>query len=163
MSVARVNIQKARKAWTCNKCNRVIPVGQERRTWAVGFRGAKQNRCMDCPAPQMSELESSMVSDVYAAIEGVDFDSAGRIEDLQAMIDDVIAAIDEVASDYESNEMFDKNYDLQERAEILQSASSELYGWADSLSEDDSEGPFQTWLDEARQAAKDAVDNLELP
>lgn len=165
MSVARVYIQKARKAWSCNKCGKTIAVGEERRTWAVGFRGRKQNRCMDCPAPLTSELESSAVADVYAAIEGVDFDSATCKDDLNEMISDITGAIDEVASDYESNEMFEKNYDLQERAEVLQSASSELFGWDDSLGDEPEENDegYDEWMDEARQAAKDAVDGLELP
>ena len=165
MSVARVHVQKTRKEWTCDKCGKTIKKGEERRTWAVGFRGRKQNRCMDCPAPLTSELESSAVSSVYAAIEGADFDTATTKEDLDEMIGDITGAIDEVASDYESNEMFEKNYDLQERVDTLNAASSELFGWDDSLDDEPEEGTEEhdEWMENARQTARDAVDGLELP
>jgi len=166
MSVARVSIVKGRKEWKCNSCGRKIAKGEEHRSWSVGFRGATQKRCMDCPAPKTSELESSMVSTVYAAMEDADFDTAGNKEDLDAMIEDIKAAIDEVAGEYESGEMFENNYDLQERVDLLRAAEEELDNWADSLEDEpetEDDEAYEKWLDDAVTAARDAVENLDLP
>lgn len=175
MTVARVDLVKGRKPWVCNKCRRDIPKGEQHRAWSVGFRGSTQRRCMDCPSPPTSELESSAVAAVYSAIEGVDFSEAGSMDDLESMMDDIKAAVSEVADEYENNEVYEMNYDLQERAETLRNAESELESWADSLDsppeeeegedndDDDPEGPFQVWLDTAKEAAQDAVNNMELP
>lgn len=182
MSLARVHeVKRVRKPWTCEKCGVEIKVGDPAVKFAVGFRGRTRVRCAKTECfPKPSERESSLVSSVYAAQEEVDVDSAGSLEDLEQIRDDVVAATQEVAGEYEDSEMYEKNYDLQERADMLNSAADELEGWApeeDEPQEDDEESTWtiagteysdfdeahEAWLSEARESLKDAIDGMELP
>ena len=70
MSVAKIyKVKKTRKVWTCTKCRQEIPIGSPAVNFAVGFRGRTQYR-HDTPQcrPKTSELESSAVATVYAAM-----------------------------------------------------------------------------------------------
>lgn len=145
MSLARVYETKGpvrKDGLKCGRCGVEIKKGVDRRrTFAVGFRGWEQTRCMkpEC-YPSLSERESSAVSAVYAAIESVDYDSIESVEDAENVIEEIASACDEVADEYESNEMYEINYDLQERAETVRSAGDELRGWnaeEDEPEEDD--------------------------
>lgn len=135
MSLARIYTTKGpvRKAGLkCGKCGAEIRKGVDRRlTFAVGFRGWEQTRCLkpEC-YPTMAERESSNVSTVYSAIEGTDIDTLESLEDLESYRDEIVAACEEVADEYESNEMYEINYDLQERADQVRSAGEELEGWS---------------------------------
>lgn len=180
MSQARVYTTKGpvrKDGLTCGKCGDPIRKGiDRRRTFSVGFRGFERTRCMkDSCTPTRAELESSATSSVYAAIDGADIDSASSYDDLIAIRDEIVSAIDEVVSEYEGNEMLEINYDLQERKDQLENASSELAEWEPDesepeqgeLDEDESEEDFearhQEWLDNARASLSEAVGNLEIP
>lgn len=178
MSIARVYATKGpvrKDGLKCGKCGDPIVKGRDRRrTFAVGFRGREQTRCMNpvC-TPTRSELESSAVATIYGVIDGIDFSALGAREDLESARDDVVAACEEVADEYESNEMYEVNYDLQERAEMIRSAGDELSNWEPEGEEpeedpdggsEDLEGPdWLEWLAEAQQSLEDAVNEMELP
>ena len=169
MSLARVyTTKKVRKDWTCDKCGAPIRKGVDGRvSFTVGFRGFERTRCTkpEC-YPTPSERESSAVASVYAAQEAADFSTAASLEDLEQMVQDVADACEEVASEYESNEMYEINADLQERAETVRQAGEDLRSsWADGLEdepteddfdEDADEDEFETahdeWLEQAREA-----------
>lgn len=182
MSLAKVNqIGRVRKAATCEKCGDAINVGDGAVKFAVGFRGRTRVRCTKSECfPKPSERESSMVSSVYAAQEEADIDGAGSLEELEQVRDDVANATREVAGEYEASEMFEKNYDLQERADMLNNAADELENWTpdqDEPEDDDTEGPWQygeneydtveeaheAWLTDARDSLREAIDGMELP
>lgn len=141
MSQARVyTTAKVRKDWTCGKCGAEIRKGVDgRRSFSVGFRGPENTRCMrtEC-TPSRSELESSAVAAVYDVLDSIDTSTAVTAEDLEGLRDEVAEALREVAQEYESNEMFEINEDLQERAEMLNSSADELEGWTPD--EDEPEG-----------------------
>lgn len=167
MSVARVYTSKrTRKEWTCDKCGDKIPVGGSRRYYSVGFRGFERTRCVkpEC-MPLMSELESSLVADVYAAQEGVDLSTCNSLEDLQAALQEIADACEDVASQYEDNPMYEINYDLQERADMVRSAGDELSNWdgadLDEEPEEDTD-EHDEWLNAARDSAQEAIDGMEL-
>lgn len=184
MSIARVYTTKGpvrKDGLKCGKCGDPIRKGiDRRRTFAVGFRGWEQTRCMkpEC-TPTRGELESSAVATVYDAADSIEFDQLSSLEDLAQARDDVVAALSEVADEYEGNEMYEINYDLQERAEMLRAAESELESWApenDEPSEDDPDswevdgndtGDFETahdvWLAETQESLQEAIEGLELP
>lgn len=185
MSIARVYTTKGpvrKDGLTCGKCGDPIRKGIDRRiTFAVGFRGFEQTRCLK-PAcyPKTSELESSAVSSVYAAMEGIDLDSCSTLEELEDAVQQVADACEEVASEYQSNEMFEINEDLQERAQTIEDAGESLSDWASGLEDEPQEDDFtdgdndednavayqeahDTWLDAAREAAQEAIDGMELP
>ena len=105
------------------------------------------------------------MADVYAAQEEVDLSTAGSLEDLTTTRDDVANATREVAGQYEDSEMFDKNYDLQERAEQLNSAADELEGWEpeDEEPDEEDEEAHEAWLETARESLQSAIDGMELP
>lgn len=134
MSLARVYTTKGpvrKDGLTCGKCGKEIKKGVDRRrTFAVGYRGWEQTRCMDAACtPTRAERESSAVASVYDVIDGIDFDSLTEVGEFEEARDSVAEALRGVASEYEENEMFEINYDLQERAETLNSSADEIEGW----------------------------------
>lgn len=181
MSLARVYTTKGpvrKDGLVCGKCRQPIVKGQDRRrTFAVGFRGYEQTRCMrpEC-TPTRAELESSAVATVYAAIDDVNLDALESAEDFESARDEVVAACEEVADEYESNEMYEVNYDLQERAETVRSAGDELSNWSpeddepqeEDWDEDESEyDSFEeehtAWLEATRDSFESALDDMDLP
>jgi hypothetical protein len=176
MSLAKLHItNKSRKEWTCGKCREIIPVGSKVIRFTVGFRGRPQERCSKSECfPKPSDRESSAVSSVYFAQEEADPYECKTLDDLYACRDEVASAAEEVADEYESNEMFERNYDLQERAEILRGAADELSGWEPENDEptEDSWNPeefktfqheWEAWLEEAQESLKAAIDEMDLP
>lgn len=181
MSLARVYTTKGpvrKDGLTCGKCGTAIVKGQDRRrTFAVGFRGWEQTRCMrpEC-TPTRAELESSAVADVYSAMDDIDYASLGTTDDFTEARDSVVSAIEDVASNYESNEMYEINEVLQERVDILQSAASDLEQWEPGESEPNEDDPeswgdeyasfedaHDAWLEETREALESAIQEVELP
>lgn len=134
MSIARIYTTKGpvrKDGLTCGKCGTPIVKGVDRRrTFAVGFRGWEQTRCMATACtPARSELESSAVSSVYAAQDGIDYDALQSMDDFTNARDEVADAAEEVADEYEASEMYEVNEMLRERAEMLRSAADELRNW----------------------------------
>lgn len=177
MSLAKVHrAAKARKVWTCGKCGTTINVGEPVLSYSVGFRGYEQRRCdkKEC-YPTRSERESSMVSSVYDAIDSADWSSANEVSDLQEMLGDIAGVMREVAGDYENSEMFERNPDLQERAEMLNSGADDLEGWEPQESEPqednkdtwDGHSTFEdahlAWFETVRAEAQQVADEAETP
>lgn len=175
MSLAKVyRVEKSRKSFVCGKCGDTIEVGQPNVSFAVGFRGRSQRRCGK-PAcyPSSSERESSLVASVYAAQEDFDVNTCDDLEDLTSAVQDVIDAANECASEYENSEMFERNEDLQERYDLLTEAASQLEMWADNLVDEPQSDEYSAdahfrkdhdeWIQEAREAATSAVNEMELP
>jgi hypothetical protein len=135
MSIARVTtVQKSRKPGKCEKCGIDLPVGSTYRHFKVGFRSRHvHKRCMaSACSPKTSELESSMLSDVYAAMEDAE-DQAGSVEsveDAQEILQVLADAIREVASAYEEASTNDDgvvfNTEAEERQQVLESAADDL-------------------------------------
>lgn len=178
MTIARIyTTQKSRKVCTCGKCGTEIPKGEKVLHFSVGFRGYEQHRCakQEC-FPKPSERESSAVAAVYAVQEETDFSSLTSYDDITAAVEAVAEVCEEVASEYESNEMYEINYDLQERAEQIRSAGEELLSWDADIDEEPNEEDIETWgehatfedahgawVEEAQDAARGAVDGMDLP
>lgn len=177
MSLAKVHrAKKARKEWTCGKCRTTVHVGEPVLSFSVGFRGYEQRRC-DKPEcyPTRSERESSLVAPVYDAIDSADWNAAESVADLQTMLGDIAGVMTEVAGEYENSEMFERNPDLQERAEMLNNGASDLEGWEPQESEpqeDDKDtwGEHKTfedahaeWFDAAREEAQTVANEAETP
>ena len=139
MSIAKITrIDKVRKDWKCGKCGSLIRKDQDGRlSFTVGYRGLEHTRCLSIHCyPTLAERESSAVSRVYEAIEGINFGDIANLEGLYAARDAVAEACEEVAEEYETSEMFDISDHLEERVDMLRSAAQELWGWEPST-----EGP----------------------
>lgn len=182
MSLAKLHhIKSVRKPGVCGSCGGEIAKGDGAIRFTVGYRGVKRVRCTKTGCfPKPSERESSMVADVYAAQESANFEGTTSIDEIRENLEAVAEVADSVADDYESNEMFERNPDLQERADMVRSAADELRNWEpedeepehDDWFEDpdhadaderDFEIACQEWLEAARQSAKEAVEGMELP
>lgn len=166
MSLAKTwRVNRVQKPVTCEKCGDDIPKGASAVKFRVGFRGGTRVRCDKTTCfPKPSERESSLVSSVYAAQEEASPGLAGSLEELEQIRDDVAAATREVAGEYEDSEMFDRNEDLQERAEILNSAADELETWeAEGDEPEDAGDEYEEWLQAARESLQAAIDEMELP
>ena len=185
MSLARIHhVKKTRKDWTCSACHKPIPKGSSALNFAVGFRGRTQYRhvnALEC-YPTREQRESSAISVIYGAIDHADISSnATSIEHVRDLLENISETIRDVASDYESSEMYDVNEDLQERVSILEDAADEIDSWEPDVSlEEPDEDDRETWLEcstytaamEAfaeqylEAAAEDAaslLDEIELP
>lgn len=151
----RINISKfaARQGATlaCDKCRNPIAKGEAYRHFKVGFRyGRKQVRCMrpEC-SPRQSELTNSKMSGVYVAIEAAEDDLTaleGNPEDdtssITSALQTAAEGINEVADEYrEANEASPTGFvfgeDLNERADEIADAASELESWSPEDDEPD--------------------------
>src|SRR5436853_7182846 len=63
-------------------CGKEIQPGEAYFTWSFRY-GGRQVRCLEHP-PKQSELTQSKMSTVYAAIEEIDNDMPGAMEDVKA-------------------------------------------------------------------------------
>lgn len=174
MSLARVHtVKKSRKEFTCGSCGTKIPKGSLVHHYAVGFRGRTQHRCEMHP-PTRSDRESSLVAPVWDALDNVNLSDCETAEDFESVLRDVAEVFTEVASEYEQSEMYERNEDLQQRAETLNNSAQELESvtFDEEPEEDDStgwnghtqyEGAFQEWQQEQREKAQEAIDAVEVP
>lgn len=152
MSIARVYTQRfaARQGKTiaCEKCRTPIAKGEQYRSFQVGFRSKFTHvRCMRSTcSPRLSELESSMLSEVYAGQEAAEDtlddllaqDPEDDASSVESAVHDFGDAIRNVADQYrEADENFGGggNTENGERADTLESAADEMENW--SASEND--------------------------
>lgn len=189
MSIARVKTQRARKSpGQCEHCRDLIHVGQEYRSYKVGFRSRlKHVRCMkpEC-TPKASELESSLLATVYAAqesaesyIEGADGSPEDKIQVLRDGITGVVEALGEVADQYEEadnamgahqGESYEKAETLRNSADQLESVSLEDWDerpcvdhdeWKDDC--DACQQLQDDWWDDQKAEALSNINEVELP
>jgi len=160
MSIAKINtVQHARKdQGKCGRCRKPIAIGDPYKWYKVGFRSRlKRVRCLQpsC-APRLSELESSRISEIYAAQEEAEsmIEGAETIEEINEAISVVQDAIEELADEYEqASENEDGvvfNTTAAEYAEALQ---------GNELEQVDDDGD----LDEAKEEARAIINEIELP
>lgn len=130
MSIARVYSHPSRKEYTCEKCRQPIPKGDTYLSYKVGFRSRYTHRRHVGCRPRNSELESSMLSEAYAAVEGAEdaISSAEVAEDFTAALEEAASGIREVAEQYReaAEAMGGAGYENEERADALESAADEL-------------------------------------
>lgn len=187
MSVARVNtVNKAAKdQGTCGRCGKPLPKGEPYLWYTVGFRSDyKHKRCLD-PAcyPRESERDTSKYATVLAAIESFNdnIDSLTEIDEVEQAVQDVAEAIAEVRDEYQEalDAWENGNEQLQEKVDHYEEQESELAYWeydgeqeAYPCDEHDEGGELvegceqceanrDEWLENLREAARDAVSNVE--
>ncbi len=166
-------VEKARKVHWCNRCGRVIDVGQGYLTWSF-YRQTSVNRCLKCPLPRPSELTANEdASSVLAALEQFE-DTVARIE--EGAFEDLAEAIRDLATAYQdaAENIGDKVSNLEqyfsggETYELLSERQSETedatYTLEDLASQAESFDPgdmdeeqiaeeFSSLLDQAKDAA----------
>lgn len=137
----------------CGNCRDEILPGTPYRWYTVGFRGSPQFRCMKSTCtPKPSQLESSQVADVMAAMEDaeteIDSLEGADAREVEANAQDILQrvqeAIDEVADAYEeADEAMGGNQatEAYQRAETLR--GNDLGSF--SLSASDPEGCGDDW------------------
>lgn len=191
MSVARVTtVQKSRKDQKpCGNCGTELPAGTGYLYYYVGFRSNyKRVRCLKTECfPRPSERESSKTATILAAQESF-HDQVDRIDSKEAIeeaVQEVADAVNELAEEYrEAADAWENgNEQLEEKADHYESQASELEGWTwDGNDEPDfcprhEEGRpdfveelpdcsecdhiRDEWLEECRDAAREAVDGIE--
>jgi hypothetical protein len=175
MSIARVSIQASRKERVCEKCKAEVHPGDQYRAFKVGFRSRHVHvRCMKAScAPRNSELESSSLSEVYAAQEDFDvaIEEAFSTEELEAALEELSSAVQEYA--YARREAADAweygNSQLEEAADEWENKASELEGcWSPDEYEpdesDDAEEDYDDrraeWFDGQRDELRSAVESV---
>lgn len=133
--MARVTqVNAARKdQGRCSRCGDPIPKGAAYQHASPGFRGSKIVRCLkfECRF-RTSDLTTSHLAQVYAAVEGAEDDLAAleNPDDVEGILEPVIEAAREVAEMYEeaAEAMGEAGYESQERADSLNAYADELEG-----------------------------------
>lgn len=180
MSVQKLEIvRKARKdQGRCGRCGKPLPAGSAYQYWYPGFRSTQKIvRCMDC-TPRPSERESSLASSLLAAQESFEdnVDNLESVEDIEAAVQEVAEACQELATEYESalDGWENGNEQLQEKVDHYTDQSNEIDGWSwegadqPDLCEDheDEDCPAcqekrEEWIEEVREAAREVVNSIE--
>lgn len=120
--------------YTCGKCGVEIKVGDPYIYWEPYFRSSmKAIRCTKSTCyPRPSELDSSKMSTVLAAIEdanSVDTSTFTEASDFTGVLEDVVSALNEVAQEYrDADDNFGGGGNTQsgERADELEDQASDL-------------------------------------
>lgn len=159
----------------CGRCGDPLPKGSSYLTFAVGFRGYDQFRCMKSACyPKPSERESSLVASILSAQEGATENIGGIewqgsaeeiISSLEGERDSVVEAIDEVRQQYEDADeaMGGHQGANYERAETLQSSMDELSNWTADSDEPEGCGWSGGEIDETCADCADAKDDRDDP
>lgn len=174
----------------CEKCGTELPKGTGYRYFYVGFRSnVKHVRCMkaEC-SPRQSERESSKVATWYAAQESFEdrIDQATDKDEIESAVQEAGAAARELADEYrEAADAWESgNETLEEKAEHWESQADEIENWSYDGDEEPEKCPRHEddgeehdsqvyencsecqhvrseWLEEVREAAREAVNNVE--
>lgn len=146
---------RAGKEYTCGRCGRKINPGEKYFFWEPRY-GGKKIRCKD-HYPRQSELTTSKMSEVYAAIEDVEDTLASQTfapdseGDFTSLLANVAEVVTNVAEEYrEAAEHFGGAGENAERADELES-------FAYSLESFDIQDPAAFWEDHPDLAQEDAA------
>lgn len=179
MSVQKIEtVQKSRKdQGKCTKCGTELPAGTGYLYWYPGFRSNyKIVRCLkpEC-YPMPSERETSKAATIMAAQEtfGNLINRQESVEDIESAVQEVGSAVREVVDEYEEAlEAWENgNEQLQEKVDTYTDQADELENWEwdgeeePEREEGEDEDAFSDrrsdWLEEVRDAAREAVDGIE--
>lgn len=184
-------IQKSQKdQGKCGKCGVELPKGTPYVWWTVGFRSNhKYVRCSAASCfPRPSERESSKFVTILAAQEGFEdaIDTLTDKEEIESAVQEFGASVREVADEYrEAADAWEHgNSELEEKADHYEGQADEVENW--TYEGDDEPELCQThhdmdlepgdekvencedcierrddWISEIREAAREAVQNIE--
>jgi hypothetical protein len=140
---------------SCGRCGKVIQPGERYLSWSFRY-GGTYYRCIEHP-PKPSDLTQSKMSGVYAAIESAEVDlPKTEMDELDDLIHGVGETAQEVADEYrEAAEPFGGEGENAERAD-------ELEGFADELLSFYAEDTGFETIEDARQAAEEALGTCPL-
>lgn len=155
----------AGRAYSCGRCGRKIEPGE--RYYSYAFRyGGKYFRCID-HYPRPSELTQSKMSEVYAAQEVAsdELPNADSVEAINTIVENVAEIARTVAEEYEeAAEPFGGAGENAERSEELGIWADELESFdaEESVPDPDPDDPDADPLEDAREAAREAIDGSPL-
>lgn len=136
--MARVTTVKAARKpqGRCGRCGKEIEKGDGYRHASPGFRSRKLVRCLeDACRFRPSDLTTSKMSQVYAAVEGVEDSLAefGPFEDHDAVKDEAQALVDGMKDEIEAvRDEYQEALDQWEYGnEQIQEKVDEVEGWVD--------------------------------
>ena len=185
-------VTKSRKdQGKCGRCGKELPAGTGYLYWMPYFRSNyKAVRCLDTACyPPPSERESSKAATIYAAQESFDA-NVGELstkDDIEAAVQEVADAVTEVKDEYDEalSNWEHGNEALQEKVDHYESQADELDGWqfdgadefelcdehdeAEADREDEAveaceqcQANKEEWIEEIREAAREAVNGVEV-
>jgi hypothetical protein len=128
------------KSATCGRCGAPIEPGEMYYSWTP-YRSGTRTHCFR-HAPRPSETTTSLLSEVYAAVESAQdqMEGAESIEDVKTLVAEVAEAAQSVAEQYrEASEAFGGAGENAERADELESWASELEGFEPDEDDTDSD------------------------
>jgi hypothetical protein len=163
----KVNIQKARKEYTCRKCKSTINVGDKYYKYAM-FRSKPTIRCINCK-PKPSDLTSSeYLTEIYLLQESDYGDYTDNVESLVETLEVIKEGCEERFESIPESLQYAPNGEmLQERIDCLESAISDLEDideFDDSMEveEDETiEELREEWEEECYGIIESAIESLE--
>lgn len=191
MSVQKLERVKASRKdqGKCSKCGDALPVGTGYLYWYPGFRSKyKIVRCLKSECfPRPSERETSKAVTILAAQENFE-DVVGELEDtgeIEAAVQEVGSAVREVLDEYQEalDAWENGNEQLQEKVDHYEGQVDEVENWTydgetepPRCEDHEDDNIFPTvpadcgvceqhkdeWIEEVRDAAREAVNNIEL-
>ncbi len=191
MSVQRVHtIKKAQKdQGKCMKCGVELPVGSGYLWWTMGFRAKyRYKRCLKPTCfPRPSERETSKAVTILAAQEAFmdNIETLDNKDDIESAVQEVGSAVREVTDEYQEalDQWENGNEQIQEKVDHYEGQVDEIENWTYEGDGDwelceehndgdpDDEGVLScekcsenrdAWLEEVREAAREAVDSVEI-
>lgn len=191
MSVQKLESVKASRKdqGKCTRCGDELPAGSAYLYWYPGFRSKhKIVRCTKPTCfPRPSERETSKASVIMAAQESFNdnVDNLADKDEIEAAVQEVAEAVREVADEYQEalDQWENGNEQLQEKVDTYEQSASEIEDWTwdgadepercmnhldadwgDLATEEcpDCQTNHEHWVEEIKDAAREAVDNIEL-
>ncbi len=185
MSVARVKtVQKSAKdQGKCGNCGIELPKGSGYIWWTVGFRSNyKYKRCLKPGCfPRPSTRETSKFATILSAQENFQdtIEEQDTKDSIESAVQEVGSSVREVADEYQEalDAWENGNEQIQEKVDHYSGQADEIENWTfegadepercdnhEDEPDDDCEECQEKcaeWLDEIREAAREAVDNIE--
>ena len=172
MSVAKIeSVKKTREERTCEKCRSTIAKGEPYLWFRIGFRSNhKHIRCTKSTCyPKPSERESrDRIASIMAEQEEFDPQSYDSLEGMEDAVHQLAETLREQAESYREASTDDYgnvfNPENEERADTLEASADDIESWTfDDEEPEDGTEAHDEWLEALREAAREAVDNIELP
>jgi hypothetical protein len=139
---------------------RDIIAGQDYLTWKFN-RGGRHFRHAACGHPRRSELTNSKMGAVYDAVDDFDPTTCETLEDLQAALQDVATAANDVAAEYgEAADGIESSWPSgNPTSEACRATADELESWANNLEswEPTADESDDDYLDAIREEAQELV------
>lgn len=162
----------------CDKCHQPITTGQKFLYWKLSMNSPLHRRHAACGRPRPSELTSSKLSGVYAAVESAEdaLNALGKEDtpaDIAQILNDCAGEVESVKDEYQESldnmpeplQQGPTGQDMQEKIESLETFHNVLTDKAsdlEGLEKDDDDEDQEDWFNGLVSEAQDTLGELSV-